>query len=258
MRAPTPPAGAGLYPPDSVSWRVNREAALLLGGGRALLMQLAHPGVAAGVEEHSDFHQRPLRRLTRTLQLTLKLTFGPREQALAAARTINRTHARVRGSGYRAQDPRLKLWVHATLIDSAWVAHDAFVAPLTRTEREAYYEQSKLVGGLLGIPAELYPAGLSGFEGYVERMLHGGELQVDDRARRLAALVLRPPLRTVPAPAWLPLAAITAGLLPEELREAYRLPWGWCERTAFQLARQLVPWLLPWLPAPLRYLDRTL
>src|SRR5690242_3398354 len=112
-----------LFRPDSVTWRINQEPALLLGGGRALLMQLAHPGVAAGVAEHSDFRRRPLDRLMRTLELTLALTFGTRAEALAAAQQINAVHQRIHGNGYSATDPRLLLWVHATLIDSALVTY---------------------------------------------------------------------------------------------------------------------------------------
>jgi len=122
--------------PGSISWRVNREAALLLGGGRALLMQVAHPLVAAGVAEHSDFQRDPLARLNRTMELSLALTFGSREEVRAAARQINRTHERVSGIGYQALDPELLLWVHATLIDSALLSYRTFVGPLTTAEAE--------------------------------------------------------------------------------------------------------------------------
>jgi uncharacterized protein (DUF2236 family) len=88
---------ASLFPPDSITRRVNREAVLLLGGGRALLLQVAHPLVAAGVAEHSRFEQEPLQRLVRTLQLTLAIVFGSAAEALAAVRGIERVHARVRG-----------------------------------------------------------------------------------------------------------------------------------------------------------------
>src|SRR5207237_1133110 len=134
-----------LFPPGSVTWRLGRESCLLLGGGRALLLQVAHPGVAAGVAEHSDFRSRPLDRLLRTLGLTLSLSFGNRPQVLRAARTINRTHDRVRGDGYHATDPRLLLWVHATLIDGVFVTYEAFVRPLEREEREAYYAEAQVV-----------------------------------------------------------------------------------------------------------------
>jgi uncharacterized protein (DUF2236 family) len=244
--------GETLFRPDSVTWRVNQEPALLLGGGRALLMQLAHPGVAAGVAEHSDFRERPMHRLARTLELTLALTFGTREQAAAAARQINAVHQRVRGVGYSASDPRLLLWVHATLIDSALVAYETFVRRLSVFERQTYYQESKLLGGLLGLANSRYPDDLAAFGSYVARMLAGHELVVDDRARKLAAAVLRPPLRFVPDLAFRPVEAMTAGLLPDRLRVAYRVRWGALERAAFAAARRCVPPALAVLPPMFR------
>jgi uncharacterized protein (DUF2236 family) len=241
-----------LFSPESVTWRVNQEPALLLGGGRALLMQIAHPGVAAGVAEHSDFRQRPLARLLRTLELTLALTFGSRAEALAAARQINGVHQRVRGNGYSATDPGLLLWVHATLIDSALTTYATFVGPLSPAEREAYYQEAKLIGGLLGLPDARYPAGMWDFDGYVQAMLDGDELNVDGRARDLAVAVLRPPLRRVPAPLFRPLEAVTAGLLPLRLRRAYGLPWGRLERLGFDWLRRALPLALRVMPAGLR------
>jgi uncharacterized protein (DUF2236 family) len=241
-----------LFHRDSVTWRINQEPALLLGGGRALLMQLAHPGVAAGVAEHSDFRQRPLHRLLRTLELTLALTFGTRDQALAAARQINAVHQRVRGEGYSATDPRLLLWVHATLIDSALTTYRAFVGPLGAADRETYYQESKLIGGLLGLANMRYPAGLAEFEAYVAATLASDELVVDARARALATAVLRPPLHRVPAPAFRPVEALTAGLLPERLRRAYGLRWGRLERLGYDTARAGLPRALRLVPGRFR------
>ncbi len=241
-----------LFPPDSVTWRVNPEPALLLAGGRALLMQLAHPGVAAGVDEHSDYRHRPLRRLARTLQLTMAISFGTREQALAAARRINDTHRRVRGDGYEAMDPRLLLWVHATLIDSAVVAYRTFVGPLSPAEEETYYEQAEVIGTLLGIPRARYPSGLAGFRRYLADMLEGDELRVDDRARTLAGWVLRPRLRLVPGFAYWPVETLTAGLLPERLRREYGLRWGGRERLAFATLRRTLPAIMATLPRRVR------
>jgi len=87
----------GLFAEDSITRRVNRENILLLGGGRALLMQIAHPKVAAGVDEHSDFRAHPIRRLRRTIRMTMAIVFGDRETALGAARAVNQVHASVRG-----------------------------------------------------------------------------------------------------------------------------------------------------------------
>src|SRR5213082_703348 len=129
---------AGLFPDDSIVRQVNRENVLVLGGGRALLMQLAHPSVAAGVDEHSDFRTHPIQRLRRTVRMIMAIVFGDRETALAAARAVNQTHGRVRGERYRALDPDLLLWVHATLVDSALATYETFVKPLPAREREDF------------------------------------------------------------------------------------------------------------------------
>src|SRR5260370_14549428 len=90
----------GLFADDSIVRRVNRENVLLLGGARALLMQLAHPKVAAGVDEHSDFRQRPLYRLPRTVRLPMSIGFGHRETALTATRNLKPLPAPGKGRGY--------------------------------------------------------------------------------------------------------------------------------------------------------------
>src|SRR6202163_3603368 len=141
----------GLYGDDSVTRRVNRENVLFLGGGRALLMQLAHQKVAAGVDDHSDFRSHPFRRLRRTILMTMAIVFGDRETALAAARGVNQVHSRVKGRDYRAVAPALLLWVHAPLMDTALVTYDTFVKPLRPREREDSYQEFKLLGELLGI-----------------------------------------------------------------------------------------------------------
>jgi uncharacterized protein (DUF2236 family) len=242
---------AALPGPGSISWRVNREAALLLGGGRALLMQVAHPLVAAGVADHSDFRHDPLARLNRTMDLSLALTFGSPDEVRAAARQINRTHERVIGAGYQALDPDLLLWVHATLIDSALLTYRTFIGPLTSAEAEAYYQEAKPIGALLGIPGNRFPRSMTDFQIYLRGML-AGPVQPDETGRRLAALVLRPPIRRVPGALFAPVEAITAGLLPEGLRRAYGLRWGRPSQALFSAAQAVVPRLLAATPEALR------
>lgn len=242
----------GLYSEGSITRRVNRENVLLLGGGRALLMQLAHPKVAAGVDEHSDFRQHPVRRLRRTIGMTMAIVFGDRETALAAARAVNQTHGRVRGEGYRALDPDLLLWVHATLVDSALVTYETFVKPLAEREREDFYQESKLLGGLLGIPQETFPNSHRDFKAYIAAMVARGEVAVGRQARELGPLVLRPRLRLLPGPVMMPFEAVTAGLLPPELRQQYRLAWGQPQRRLYRLMVIAVPRLVAVTPPVLR------
>ena len=170
----------GLFPGDAVIRRVDGESVLLLGGGRALLMQLAHPLVAAAVAEHSGFQADPLARLQRTLETSFVIVFGTTEQAHAAAAGVRSVHERVFGEGYRADDPTLLLWVHATLVDTALRVHQRFLQPLRPADAERYYEESTVVAELLGVPRAAQPSDLAQFRDYVRACV--ASLEVSDTA----------------------------------------------------------------------------
>jgi uncharacterized protein (DUF2236 family) len=246
------PVLPGLFEDDSITRRVNRENVLLLGGGRALLMQLAHPKVALGVDEHSDFRKDPIRRLRRTIRMTMAIVFGDRETALGAARAVNQVHARVRGEDYRALDPDLLLWVHATLADTALVTYETFVKPLRPKEREDFYQGFKLMSVLLGIPRDHFPARLRDFEMYLAEMMSTGPVRVGPRAQDLAEQILRPRLRLVPNRFMAPLEIITTGLLPSTLRDQYDLTWGPAQQRAYRLAVKTLPRIIALTPPRIR------
>lgn len=242
----------GLYAEDSLARRINRENVLFLGGGRALLMQLAHPLVAAGVDEHSDFRMRPVYRLRRTVRLTMAIVFGDRETALAAARSVNQVHSKVRGRAYRALDPDLLLWVFATLVDSALLTYRTFVRPLTRDQRDRFYQEMKLTGELLGIPGPAFPPTIADFERYVTKQIEQGPVRVTETARELGKLVLRPKILRLPGPVFLPFEFITTGLLPPKLREQYGLRWGARQERLYRLCELAVPRLVAVTPPVVR------
>lgn len=247
---PSTGAPPGLFPPDAVVRRVDAEAALLLGGGRALLMQLAHPSVARGVAEHSGFRADPFARLRRTLAASYTIVFGTADEARAAAAGVRAVHRSVVGPGYRAEDPELLLWVHATLVDTALAVHARFLRPLTADEAGRYYEESAVVAELLGLPRDAQPADLGAFGRYVRSAVAG--LEVTDEARRLARDVLHP---RVPLPAEPALALarhLTVGLLPASLRRAYGLAWDPARAVALEAAAATCRRVLPRLPAVLR------
>jgi uncharacterized protein (DUF2236 family) len=241
----------GLFADDSIVRRVNRENVLLLGGGRALLMQLAHPKVAAGVDEHSDFRRRPLYRLRRTVRLTMAIVFGDRETALAAARNVNRVHARVKGRDYHALDPDLLLWVHATLVDSALITYETFVRRISASQREDFYRQMNTVAELLGVPPSRFPPTFGDFRKYVDETI-ATELEVGETAHELSRLVVRPRVLRLPGAAFVPLELVTTGLLPPALREQYRLPWGRGHQQFFRFLTRALPKLVAVTPPVLR------
>ncbi|HZD40062.1 MAG TPA: oxygenase MpaB family protein [Terriglobales bacterium] len=250
------------FSPDMMIWRIDREKALLLAGGRALLMQLAHPKVASGVAQHSHFEDDPLGRLHRTMSSMWSIVFDEVPAASAALERVKSVHKRVHGTvkageslpagaPYDALDVNLLLWVHATLIDSALLVYDLFVKRLTHDERSRYYEDSKILGRLFEIPESLVPPNLEGFNQYVNRMLTGDEVAVGPTAKSLAAEILHP-RPWILKPAGPLFRLITAGLLPEPLREAYGLRWDDRMRKYFSFVIKSAGWLIPILPGPVR------
>ncbi|MBE3567818.1 MAG: DUF2236 domain-containing protein [Thermogemmatispora sp.] len=259
----------GYYGPESVTWKVTREAAILLGGARAVLLQIAHPLVAEGVYTHSSYLTDPAARTLHTFMLGQILTFGDRPEAHEAARTINRLHAGVfghlpqdagayrRGTFYRARDQELLLWVHATLVDTALLLYTSLIGPLTADEQERYYQESKAQARLLGLQPRYMPASLAELQHYVEEMVQSDQLAATPQARRLAHTVLFPPLPTVFRPVLHFHFLITCGLLPERLRSLYGYPWGPWHQQAFDLVMQGLRSTLPHLPLRLRTLPVT-
>jgi uncharacterized protein (DUF2236 family) len=263
----TPSDIEGLYGPESEAWRLNREAMLLLGAGpRALLLQLAHPLVAAGVDEHSDFRADPWRRLQGTLRSYLTIVYGTATAARAEIRRLNGLHRSIAGAGYTARDPDLSLWVHATLVDTTMAAYDAWLEPMSGAQRARYYAETMPIGRAFGVPADLLPPDLNAFEAYVASMLGpAGPIRVSPVARDLAHAVLHPPLGPVlPALAAVParLYAWTLwpsiGLLPASVRADYGFRWG-------PLERAVSGWLVagwrawrPLLPVPFRQMPQAL
>jgi uncharacterized protein (DUF2236 family) len=256
---------AGYFTPDDAIWRIGRELALLLGGGRALLLQVAHPLVAAGVAEHSGYREDPWKRLAGTMDAVWAVVFGTRAQADRASARVRAMHKKVNGTlgapmgpfpagtSYSALDPELLLWVHATLVDSALLVHSQWVGKLHSEDEAAYYEDMKTCGQLFGTPPEVMPPTLADFRSYMEQMLDSDEICVTDTAREIAHTVLHPPLPLVLRPAMEAVALVTASLMPPSLRREYGLAWDPVRATLLLGSREWVRRIaMPLLPGRLR------
>jgi uncharacterized protein (DUF2236 family) len=218
---------ADFFPLDSIIRRVNAEPALLLGAGRALLLQLAHPSVAAGVADHSDFQHNPFRRLRGTLEATYTVVFGPADLARAVGRRISWIHDHVTGPTYKANDPDNLLWVHATLLDTALRCHVDLVGPLSDDQIETYYQEMAQVAEVFGCPRSAQPATFGEFAAYFDQMV--ASIEVSDAGRRLAHDIVWPSL---PGRAHVPLAPalsvhrlLAVGTTPEPIRGQLGFTW---------------------------------
>jgi uncharacterized protein (DUF2236 family) len=246
-----------------VSQRVNAERVMLLAWPRAILLQVAHPLVAAGVAGHSSFADggfAAVHRLWQTVQAMLALSFGDREEQADAIDGILAIHYRVRGTlretvgrfpagtRYSAEDPDLVLWVHVTLLDSMVLAHDALLEPLSAAERDAYCTESAWVAVALGARPDAVPTTWAAAQECLQRVYSSGTLAVGQDGRAVGGAVLSPPLGPLAVPLTAMVRFITRAWLPDEIRSLYGLSWSEADARrlprvlkALRVARRLLP-----------------
>lgn len=226
----------------------------MLGGGRALLMQVAHPVVAAAVRGYSAYDTEPWRRLARTMTALYTIVLGTREEAERVGAVTRAVHARVPG----ADDADAQLWVHATLVDTGITMYETFVGRLSERDRAAFYEEMKVVAEVFGVPPDVLPPSYAAFGEYRRATI--ARLRVGEDALAVARTVLAPPVPPPLRPFLRSLQLVTVGLLPPAMREQYGLRWTPAHRAALALQSRSVRTILPATPAFLRALepDRTI
>ena len=246
-----------------ISRRINAERIVLFGWGRAILLQLAHPLIAAGVHDHSGFRATPWAAVTRlyhTVHAMLALTFGTPAQYAQALEGIRTIHRRVNGvlpeaagpfaagTRYSAEDPDLVLWVHLTLLESLPLTYELLVGPLTSVERDAYCEEAAAVAIALCARESEVPRTWEETRRSIDRVHASGVLTVSSQARVLARTVLSPAAGWAVAPATVMNRVLTVGLLPADLREQYGLRWRARHQRAFDLIVPTLRTSRRWLP----------
>lgn len=246
---------AGLFGPGSVSWRIDRELIVLAGGSCALLMQAAHPSVAAGVVQHSDYATDPFGRLFRTLTSSFSVVFGTLADANATIRRVNAIHAAVRGqrpdgTPYSALDPEALLWVHATLVDTALRVYGRFVEPLSAEDAQRYHEESARVAVALGAPE--VPARLDELRAWMDALVADGTVRVTPEARVIAGTVLHP-TRFPPRLAWDAAHLVSIATLRPDLRRQYGIRWSAARERGMDRIAAASRATLPLVPSLLRH-----
>jgi uncharacterized protein (DUF2236 family) len=246
--------------------QVNGERLVVLGWGKAILMQLAHPLVAAGVAEHSAFRgsvTQGAARLYHTVSAMLSLTFGDEARREAALERIRSIHRIVRGrlaeaagpfpagAVYSAEDPALLLWVHATLLDATAEIYERLVAPLSTGERDALCEQSTPLLVELGGDPSTAPRTWSALGAYMDQMQRSGVLVVTPAAREIGHAVLAPRAGGWPAPLSGLHRLIEVGLLPAPIRRAYGFDWDETYQAKFERTLRVIRGVRRITPAPL-------
>jgi uncharacterized protein (DUF2236 family) len=232
-------------------------------------MQAAHPLAVAGLLAHSGALDDPYVRLARTAEVMSLITFGPRDEAERVTRRVRAMHGTVRGrlpdtvgpfpagTPYRADDPRLLMWILYTLIDSSILVYRTYVGRLTSDQQAALWEDYQVLGELFGLTRTEMPDTLTDLRAYGHDMLSSDELTVGDWARRRArTIVLEPPVPNLARPLLETVNFITVALLPDVIRRQYGfapLPPAAIRRAMVRAGALYVRrGVLPFLPAQIR------
>ncbi len=253
----------GIHGPGTIAWEVGRENVLFLGGGRAALLQLAHPAVASAIAQHSQTRQDVWGRFWRTFRNVWAMSFGDLDAAQAAARRVHAIHCRVYGqlepatgdgpaTAYSANRAEALLWVYATLVDTSLQVFQLAVRPLSRAERDCFVEESQSFGLLFGIPRTVLPSDSRELTRYMTSQLESEQIAAWLPARRMCDFLMQPLFWGMgPLSSWY--QTMTAGLLPPRLREGFGFRFEQRERQRFERWLERVRRLLPYLPGRLRY-----
>ena len=228
--------------PATITWRRAGDARLMLAAGYALLLQVSHPTVGAGVSEHSRFRSDPWGRLLRTLDYSYTMVYGGPDRAGEMGRRIRAYHKQISGTApdgrrYHALEPEAYAWVHATLAEAIVTGHARFGRPFTDIQRQRFWEEWRSVGRLLGVRERDLPSGWQEFCEYFEEMVHGRLRHtpaVDDVLAALSAPA-PPAVAGLYGAGWafarMPLGHVlelaTVGLLPPALRMRFGVGWTW-------------------------------
>jgi uncharacterized protein (DUF2236 family) len=224
----------GIFGPRSIAWQIGGDLAVFLGGGRAALLQLAHPMVAYAIAHHSHTRADVAGRFQRTFASVFAMVFGDLDDAFATARRIHAIHARIHGAipeavgswpagaRYCASDADALRWVHATLVDTTLTVRERLDGELPAAIKDAYVIEMSRFAALFGIPEALRPRSYAAHAAYMRDMLGSGRIAVAPCAREMARFLIgrggaqQPPLGRITE-------ALTAHLLPAELAAAFGL-----------------------------------
>ncbi|KAJ5106105.1 hypothetical protein N7456_002780 [Penicillium angulare] len=231
--------------------KIVQEGIILAGGAVAILLQVAEPGVAKGVDEHSNFAYRPMDRLRTTMTYVYCMVFGTEKEKETVVDMVHRAHTSVNGPGYSADNPKLQLWVAATLYAVAIDLYERTFGSLDAEESEQIYREYSVLAESLRVPPDLWPTSRQEFWKYWDHQI--ATLDITQHAKNVAQDLLRN--RKVPLliRALLPMIRLTSTeMLPTRLRDAYELRSSKTRNRMHRLLIAITRATYPRLPKSLR------
>ena len=212
-----------LFAPDSVTWRVHADGAMLIGGLRALLMQPLHPEAMAGFAVHSRFREESWNRLYRTAEYVGTVTYGSIAEAEQAIERVRMVHRKL-----GLDRPDLLLWVHCALTDSFLEAARRSKMPMTEADADQYVREMVLFAKAVGTPVDDVPTSASELTQYFEQVRP--QLGITSEAKQVVRFIVLPPMpgwvrwATPAMGSWAAVAMLAASSMPRWARDMYSWP----------------------------------
>jgi uncharacterized protein (DUF2236 family) len=242
----------GYFGPESMTWKLYREPSIILGGIRALLLQIAHPSIAIGVAKYSAFEKDTIGRAHRTFLSMVQIWFGDLNIANNSARRLHIIHSMIRGqlvwetedeiiiNPFCAADPDLLYWVLATIVDTTIQLFEATVRPLSTSEKDQFFEETKITAQLMGIPLKNYPSSLEDFNSRFLTYLENGTLYLGEDGKTITQSIFK-----VPYPIRRLQQILAEGFMPAQAKPLFNLrPSQTILRGIIRVTRG-INWLLP-------------
>lgn len=213
----------GYFTPQSVTWRIHSDAAMFVGGIRALLEQALHPEAMAGVAAHSNFREDAWGRLQRTGDYVSTLTFGTKDEADTLSSRVRKVHAKL-----NLDQQELLLWVHMAMVDAFLDTAIRSGLKLSSAEQDEYVNEMLIFAELVGIDVGSVPRTVGQMNNYFNEIKP--KLMATDDAKRAALFIALPPLPpllrfgTPIAPLWSGITSLAAASLPRWAKQLYGWP----------------------------------
>jgi uncharacterized protein (DUF2236 family) len=261
----TPGSGEGdefLFSPDSEMWRVNRERCGLIYGPAAAILQIAHPRIAQGVYDHSNFQRDTMGRLQRTLRGTNRIAFGRVSEAEAMKARLEAVHGNVRGDvspgmqgapSYSAFESELLVWVLATLVSAAVQGYEFIYGSLNLERKELFYRDMCRFGTYFGVDESDCPDGWDGFEAYYGEMVESDLLGSHSLCEELARSIVYPGDSAGTRLLGRGIDYLALETLPRRVRERLKLRSTRWSRARMGMTRAILPRVWAGLPGGWRY-----
>ena len=253
----------GIFGPESMMWRISKETFVYYGSACSVLLQNSNEIVGTGLGEHSSVKTSIAEKHERRLEYMHGLIFGDLDTVLGISKRLFGIHKKVTGvlpdnTPYRANDTKPLLWVAGTTVSVFVILYERYIQSLTPEEKEEFLNDTRKLLYCFGVSDEHMPKDWKEFENFIESNLNSDGV-LNEYAKQTPDMIFKnyPLVRylDVPFTNINIYEALTAGLLPEDLRKLYGMKFGPKEKKYSERFMNILSKVYPYFPKKYKYMS---